>query len=221
MEESKSLILTATIAINPDQDTVVQELYRQGCELRDYALARTITCLEEAKVATDDLAVIANNKKDIEECKKRYVGPIRQHLDDVNQAFKDLTAPLLEADVTNKLKVKLFHEEQERRRSEAEDINRQKVELAQKEAALNDGEITIDTTPVEVPLAPAITHSGLGSAGMAKIWKFEVVDFSLVPDEYKMVDATKLGKVVRAGLRIIPGIRIFEESTVRVTPRRG
>ena len=58
---------------------------------------------------------------------------------------------------------------------------------------------------------------------MAKKWEvidWEVIDFDMVPNEYKAIDASKIGRVVRAGLHAIPGIRIWEEETLKVTARK-
>lgn len=44
--------------------------------------------------------------------------------------------------------------------------------------------------------------------------KFEIIDASLVPAEFLMVDEVKVGASVRGGNRSIPGIRIWMESSV-------
>jgi hypothetical protein len=46
------------------------------------------------------------------------------------------------------------------------------------------------------------------------VWKFEVSDWREVPQEYWMIDETKLGKAVRGGLREIPGVKIWSEQAV-------
>lgn len=46
------------------------------------------------------------------------------------------------------------------------------------------------------------------------------LNVSLVPDEYKLPDAAKIGRVVRAGISSLPGIRIWEEETLRVTAKK-
>ncbi len=44
-------------------------------------------------------------------------------------------------------------------------------------------------------------------------------DLAKVPLEYMMVDASKLGRVVRAGLRTIPGVRIFPKESLSIRGR--
>jgi len=46
-----------------------------------------------------------------------------------------------------------------------------------------------------------------------------LADMSQVPEEYKIIDAAKITKVVKAGLRNIPGIRIYQDECSRVTTR--
>jgi hypothetical protein len=63
--------------------------------------------------------------------------------------------------------------------------------------------------------APAKTvHTAAGKVTMRSVWKAEVIDFNLLPDEYKVADEVKIGKVVRAGVRQIPGVRIYEEKSI-------
>ncbi len=93
------------------------------------------------------------------------------------------------------------------------------MEAARKEMELK-GELTEEIKEVVVPPPPpAHVHTDVGTLGTAKIRKFEVIDFNLLPNAYKMVDATKLGKVVRAGLDNIPGVRIWTEESLRVSTR--
>ena len=46
------------------------------------------------------------------------------------------------------------------------------------------------------------------------LWAFEVVDADAVPREWMIVNEQAIGAAVRAGLRTIPGVRIFERPRV-------
>jgi len=211
---------TALIDVEPAKDIAVQQLYSESCALRTIALGRVITTNEELAPATEDLSLIAKMKKSIEEKRKEYVNPIREHLDAVNTAFKEFLAPLDEADKVTRSKILDFRNEQDRKRREAEAIEREKMELAQREAELKGGEITVDLTPVEKPDAvPDKVHTDLGSQGYMKIKKWEIEDFAAVPDDFKMIDAGKVTKLVKAGIGSIAGIRIWEEETLRINTR--
>jgi len=211
---------TAVVKIYPQGDSAVALLYDEGVRLWQYAEARVVKTDEDAKVATNDLAVLSKLKKAIEEKRGEYVGPINKHLKSINDAFKQFTDPLIQADTITRQKVLGYHKEQERIRQEQERINQLRLEAAQAEMKLK-GELTESVDLVEVkPEAPKHYQAEMGALGMAKVAKFELMDFSLVPDEYKMLDSVKVGKVVRAGLRHIPGLRIWEEESIRVTTKK-
>ena len=210
---------TALVRIGPEHDLAVLALAEQARGLRDYAVARIIATDIDLKPATEDLSIIAKVKKALAEKKAEYLKPIKTHIDDVSAAFASIMLPLDEADSVTRKKVKDYRDEVEKRRQEAEEINRQKQELARREAAFSaTGEITIDTTPVEVPMPIGRVITDLGTAGTMKVKKWELVDFKAVPDEFKMLDAGKVTKLVKGG-GTIPGIRVYEEESIRITTR--
>jgi len=210
----------AMIKVNPTGEVAIQGLYNEALILKEYAVARVILIDADLKPATEDLSIIGSLWKAIEEKRTVYIKPIRGYLDAVNEAFKQLTAPLVEADMLNRDKMKAYKAEIDRKRREAEEIEAEKYKLAQREATLKGGEITADLTPIEMPApAPARIHTETGSSSFYKLPKWELVDKSLVPAEYLMVDAAKVTAVVKAskGTIVIPGIRIWMEDTLRVT----
>ncbi len=219
MEHDHEYVTTALIKVGPEHDPAVLALAEDARRLRDYAIARAIISDADLKPATEDLSIIAKVKKALAEKKADYLKPIKAHIDAVNAAFTSITAPLDEADLITRNKVKDYRAAAEKRRLEAEEINRQKQELAQREAAFNGtGEITIDTTPVVAPEVIRRVNTDLGSASTFKVTKWELVNFAAVPDEFKMIDSGKVTKLVKAG-GSIPGIRVFEEESIRVTTR--
>jgi len=46
------------------------------------------------------------------------------------------------------------------------------------------------------------------SIKVKEIYNFEMVDFDLIPREYLMVDGDKIHMLIKAGIRIIPGLKI-------------
>lgn len=210
----------ALIKVAPERDEAILKLYAEANNLLNYATAREIHIVEDLKPATDDLALISKVRKALEEKKKEYVGPIRAHLDAFNDAFKRFIEPLVQADQINRHKVLAFNAEIARKRAEAEAIEAEKLSLAQREAALNGGEITVDLTPVAKPdEAPRRVSTGMGTASTMVIRKYRVVDFSKLPDQYKIENSALLNKVVKAGIPEIPGVEIYTEETLRVNNR--
>jgi len=210
--------VTALIKVNPESDTSVLSLLCEANKLRDYALARVIASDADLSPATEDLSLIAKLKKSLTEKKAEYYKPIKTHLDAVSAAFQSLLTPVEEADKITREKIMAYRTEQKRKADEAAAINQAKLDLARREAALNGGEITVDLTPVEAPAPVHKVQTDLGTASTMKVLKWELVDFAAVPDQYKMIDAAKVTKIVKVG-GTIPGIRTWEEETLRITAK--
>ena len=121
--------------------------------------------------------------------------------------------------------------ERERKAREAEELVRQQAEEeALKEAAaagLNEAEAkewaeevvnnvpAVQFTQEQVPVAQPTTVKGtLGSATLRTTWDFEVKDETQVPRAYLMVDESKIRIAVRAGIRDVPGIKIFQIQSI-------
>jgi len=210
----------AVIRINPRDNPAIVNLQTEIVNLSNYAAFRTIRCDADLTPATDDLALIAKLKKAIKERQDEYVKPIKAHLDEVQSVFKDLLGCLEDIDKTNRDKIAAYRAGQRRRAEEAEALNRQADELARKQAEFSGtGEYTVDTTPIEAPVPVRKVSTGMGTVSTQRVWKWELVDMAQVPEEYKIIDAGKITKVVKAGLRNIPGIRIYDEETLRVSAR--
>jgi len=216
-------VTTAVINISPQTDPAIISLQAEAAKLLQYAEVRTITGDADVKLATEDLSLLAKIKKAIADKRKDWLTPIKEKLDAIDSVFKSLSSPLEQADKVTRAKILAYRQEQERKAREAEEINRQKEELARREAAFNGtGEVTIDTTPVTVPPPPpAHVRTEVGDLGTAQIWKFEVTNAALLPLEYTMPDLVKIGKVVRAtkGTLAIPGVKVWSEDSLRINTR--
>ena len=209
---------TAIIHVRPDADQVVTALYQEGVKLQQYAESRVIASIKDIKEATNDLSIIARLKKALEEKRVGYVAPINEHLKAVNAFFKSFVEPLNQADAITRRKVLEYRAEQERIRLEQERINRLREEAARAEMQLK-GELTESVGLVQVrDEEPARYRTDSGTLGKAMVWKFEVVDFSLLPNEYKLADMVKIRKVVTAEVSI-PGVKAWQEESLRVTAR--
>ena len=82
------------------------------------------------------------------------------------------------------------------------------------------GELTESVNLVEArPEPPAHYRTIAGDLGKVLTWKFEVVDFGALPDDYKLPDLVKIRRVVTARATI-PGVRAWQEDSLQVTPGR-
>ncbi len=86
--------------------------------------------------------------------------------------------------------------------------------------AANNGAFTVDLAPLPTPPPPprkVSTDSGSVTQVPNRTW--EIADFAALPNEYKIPDTAKIGRVVRAGIPSIPGIHIIEGTNIRVNTR--
>lgn len=209
---------TALVSIRPDTDLKITALYQEGVKLQQRAESRIIHDDSDVESATNDLSLVVKLKKAIEEKRKDYVNPLNEHLKNINSMFKAFAEPLNQADAITRKKVLDYRTEQERVRQEQERINRLREEAAKAEKKLK-GETTELIGLIMVAPAPRAQYQAEGGTlGKAKVWKFEVVDFSLLPNEYKEPDMAKIRKVVIAGIAI-PGVKAWQEESLRVTTR--
>lgn len=72
-----------------------------------------------------------------------------------------------------------------------------------------------------IPVAkPVTTYNGSAGAGKlkgsTKTWTFEIEDASQIPREYLMVDETAIRKAINAGIRELPGVKIFQKEGLSI-----
>lgn len=212
---------TAVVRIDPGNDSKVMQLLQEVMRIEEWADKLVVASEGDAKKATDDLSIMSKLKKAVDEKRREYVDPLNAHVKAVNDSFKLLTGPLDVADKTARGKVIAYKTEQERRRREAEEINRQAEELARRQAEINQGEFTVDVTPVAVPDVVKTTRTEVGSAGLVENWQYEIVDMDLLPREYMMPDSVMLNAIAKKyhDKKPIAGVRFINRPTLRVNAR--
>ena len=212
---------TAIVRVKPEQDVLVRAFYDQALGLKEYAEQRVITTVADLKPATDDLSIIAKVKKGLNEKRAEYLKPLEEHKQAIRDAFDTLLEPILQADKITCDKILAFQQEQKRIRREQEEINRMRMEAAQKELALK-GEQTEPVELVEVVLPPPKKVStDMGTTGMVDHWKYEVFDFALLPNEYKLLDTAMLNAIAKKhhDTKQIPGVRFYNEPYIATRTR--
>jgi len=212
------------VKVNPAQDEAFVKLSAEASRMVQYAEAFKIAGVSDVSMATQDLSLIANLTKALEELRRVYTVPLNEHLGNINTAFKAISEPIKEANRLLREKIKAFNQEQERLQAAAEAAQRLRDEAQSIEA-----DLTRKTGQTFEPMAPAPivdaapvekAYTGVGSMGMRRVPHWAVEDESLIPREYFQLDVQKLNKVVKAGLKDIPGIRIWEEKDPVITTRK-
>jgi len=212
----------ALVPIEPDKDAEIIALVQSASSICQWAENRVIANLEDTKAATEDLNVLSLTVKAVKGKQADYTKPYKTLLAGIDAVFKPVLDALSQADGITRKKIQTYLAEVERKRREAEETNRMAEEVARRQAeASGTGEFTVDTTPVEVPPAiPKTIRTDIGSISSVKAPStWELIDWDMVPKEYKILDSVLIGKVIRAG-GSIPGIKTILNTTLRVSPTK-
>ncbi len=207
------------VTTKPGADPQFVAFYNEALRLWEIAEARVIITNDDLKPANDDLVIIRGIKRGMEEKRKEYLKPFQDHVKETNEAYKALMEPIEQADKITSGKMLAFDAEQKRRRHEQEEINRKRLEAAEAEMRLK-GELSESVNLVEVmPEVPKRTQTDMGTTSTMKVRKYRVLNFTELPDQYKIENSALLNKVVKAGIPSIPGVEIYTEDSLRVTVR--
>ncbi|MHB8109694.1 MAG: hypothetical protein ACYDHW_06650 [Syntrophorhabdaceae bacterium] len=142
-------------------------------------------------------------------------------------------APLIEAENILKPAISAYDREQERIRREEEARQREIARKAEEERRLQEalqaekeGDAAAAQAIIEEPVyvPPVVIEKTTPKVqGISKqtIWKFRIVNESLIPRDYMMADQVKIGGVVRAtkGSIKIPGVEIYSEDIIKAAAR--
>lgn len=204
-------------------DKEVTQLTGEASGLEQKANTLIVCDDVSAGEATNLLGFIATAKKKLEEKRKFFVKPLNDQVKKVNDLFKEYNAPLDNADRTLRGKVLSYRQEVQRKQREEEERLRKLAEKEQKrleKKAEKTGQPA--PPPIVIPMieqAPKTIQADLGSATTKTVWDFQIIDESLIPREYLIVDERKIRAVVKAGIREIPGVRIYQTEQLAVRAR--
>jgi len=209
---------TALVQIAPHHEEAVILLLNEVQSVAAKVDTFVVSGPDDVKMATNDLSIIGSLKKKVSDKRKEYTQPLAEYMEGIRAAFKLLEDPLTHADVVLREKVTAYTVEANRKRDEAIAIAREKQAIADREAALNNKPAEV----VEIaPLPAAVnghTTAELGTSSLMAVWKYEVTDFSLLPDEYKLSDTALLTSTAKKyhDDKVIPGVRFYNEPTLKV-----
>ena len=222
-ELQESQAATVTFKIAPDKDEGYIKLLSETTKLFEYSTKLVIKGIADKKAATNDLVIMSDLGKKIDEMKKEWLGPIDEKRKAVFAMFQQLSEPLAQAVSQTKAAMIAYDREQERIRLELEEIARKERELEEAKARAENREPVEVKTVVVPEQATGRTRSDLGLASTVTTYKANVVDFKALSDDYKMADMAKLNRVVNAakGKIEIPGVKIEAEYNMRTTRGRG
>ena len=165
----------------------------------------------DLELASQALTKIAKHMTEWEAKRKEIVTPANTFVRHINELWKRMTDPVRAEDLRIRAMMSTFRAKEARRRQE------------EYEAALKESENFFpDGSPIPEVIAPIpedVTRKVVTENGSVKfmtIWKYAVEDETKIPKEYWVLDTVKIGKLVKAGARNIPGIRIYSEQVPAV-----
>lgn len=195
---------------------VVNQLTQTSAQLLGQAELFTVSTQEDALQASRMLVQLSGAVKEVEARRKFFTGPLREHIKRIEALFKPVVERLEKADML--LRQKLLDYQQEVSRRQAEERARLLSEATEAQAG-GDTEtaLALATQASELDTVQRTTHVEEGSVQTRKVWTFEVEDLGKVPMEYLSLDESKVRAAIRAGIREVPGLRIFQKEQLAVS----
>ncbi|MEE8471106.1 MAG: hypothetical protein V3S51_07235 [Dehalococcoidia bacterium] len=167
----------------------------------------------DAQTATDNLVVMTKVEKALTELRKDYVGPLNARVKEINALFKPYTDSVAQSIGVWKNAINHHNEQVRAVQEKAAEVARLSAEITRE-----TGEI-LEPAPA-VPATIERTYTELGSVSERANWRYEVVDFGALDDKYKLPDVATLTRLVKAGMRDCPGLRIWNEPIQAVHARK-
>ncbi len=179
------------------------------------AKAVAITDEESLKLAVALGAEASRIAKLIDAKRKEVTAEANDYVKSVNGFCKLFTEKLDAVVRTLKAKIGQYQAkiELERRETEkkAQEATRKLQEDINKEAEAKGVE-PVQVAPPTIPKEETIVRTETGAtAYQQKQWTFEIVDPALVPRNACSPDPKKIREMIKAGVRTLPGVRIYEE----------
>jgi len=211
----------------------IKEQGNKATELLSLSKDLTIESQDQYEYAADILKKIKGKGKDLEIERKKIIVPLDNARRAIQDLFRKPSSILKEAeDIVKKHLLTYTTKQEEIRRKQQEKLERQaKAEEERKKKALEKkiadakakGEeekaIALEEKKEDIHIeAPVIASKTETPEGMyyKEYWTGEVIDKKSVPEEYKVVDMSRVNKVLQAtkGKMPIPGIKIKYEKRI-------
>lgn len=164
-----------------------------------------IESIEESGAALEMVGRAKDLCKKIEDRRKELIAPSRKFIAVVNDSAKILSEKLEHFENMITLNLAAWYAKLEQ---DAIDAKNHARELSKT--------LGMD---IYVPDAPKTLSNEHAVASMKTKWRWAIPNEDAVPREYLMVDAGKIDKAIKAGIRQIPGVDIYESSEMSIRRR--
>ena len=210
----------AVVDLNKDgARRAIQAFSGKLAAMRAEAIALVVNSTESAKQATEMIGQVKRLAKAIDERRKEIISEADSFVRFTNGQVKPLADELKEDEAILKRKLSDHAMRVELQRREIERKQREALVELQKQVdaeAKAKGVETVVLPPVAVPTKKEPVRSDSAVSSAVPVWKHEVTDAAAVPRQYLIVDELAIRAAMKAGIRDIPGVRIFEEMEMRV-----
>ncbi len=214
--------MTKAVLIPETEAQEVQELTSGVVQAAESVVVNSGEGMNEA---SDILSWVAKAKKQVEDKRKFLVKPLNDHVKAINEMFKGYMAPLEQADAMLRKKVLTYRQEQERIRRAEEERLRKEAEAERKRLEKQAKKEGVAPPPPPPPVAPTMqeqaktVHSDMGAVSAKMVWDFEIVDEDKVPRNFMIVNEKAIRAAVKAGVRNIPGVKVYQKEELAVRAR--
>ena len=167
-----------------------------------------IISAQDVDLASEFLSEVKGLENRIEAKRLEFTKPLNQSLKAINETFKKLSKPLVDARQIVAIRI-LDWRKVENDRIAKEEERRRKIQDAHERAGHE----------VKAPIILEKLEKRMGDTQARKVWNWEIVDFSKVPDIYKEINRVAINQAIRNGVREISGLNIFQEESLSISGR--
>ncbi len=216
--------------VSPAAREAIQKAAADAHELAQQVDAATVESANGAARLTEILSIAAATRKAVDDARLSITAPLKARAKQIEDAVRPLTTAIEDLINAGKRKVlawqraedeRVRREREERARVEAE--TRRKAEEAAAAGRQLPGPIAaaVATLGVLPPVAeaPRGVRTDYGTASVRKVWDYEVVDTSKLPAMFLVPNERAIRASVNAGVREIPGVRIYQRDELAVRAR--
>lgn len=169
-----------------------------------------VTTADDYTRAGDLLKIVQNRIKAVEDKRKEYTKPLDEAKKQIMADFSAISKPLEEFVAEVKTKMTNWYRAEQKRKDEEQ--AKLEAEALAKAKAEGKSEVEVAIVNEEVK-----TQRGdVATTTVKKVWKAEIMDETLVPREYLVVDQVAINKAVRDGVRSIPGVKIYQDEQISI-----
>ena len=204
---------------------VAEPIKQEMTSNQEKANAMVIASDEDYDEALKFVASVKSYGKNVDEKRKFFTAPLNAQVDNINALFQPSIKEAKKIEDIVKAKMGTYFEEKEAKQRAIEE-RAQKTRDAANAKREEQGKELIET-PINTGQEVVKTNVvGGSSATVRKVWTGEITDINALPEnivqailneaEKKGIATSVVNKFVKAGIREMEGVKIYEKSQISV-----